>query len=220
MVEIKSRSIQLLSLIHEVESELIKQLESRCCKIKEDITSFSLEDGDGKDNFEELHELASIKFTIPEDNKDDLISMLGCIRHGDLYPSDLTLELTTKLRDIKTGAKLIFSVLAKKPVSKRMFNNMLTIAINHMDSNTTIKEQTKITSQEELKFRFPVNLKGNYNVSVKLFNSNISNSPMLIPVVDNPEELFAEAGISCSFGNLELFLKLCVLDYCREWYKN
>jgi len=201
VVEIKSRSIQLLSLIHEVESELIKQLESRCCKIKEDITSFSLEDGDGKDNFEELHELASIKFTIPEDNKDDLISMLGCIRHGDLYPSDLTLELTTKLRDIKTGAKLIFSVLAKKPVSKRMFNNMLTIAINHMDSNTTIKEQTKITSQEELKFRFPVNLKGNYNVSVKLFNSNISNSPMLIPVVDNPEELFAEAGISCSGDN-------------------
>ena len=63
-------------------------------------------------------------------------------------------------------------------------------------SSEEVYHQKKIESSQEMKMRFRSIQRGIYTVSAKLYGVHITNSPLMIPVDDVPEELLAKVGLS------------------------
>ena len=175
--------------------KLLYDLDQSCQKLIEELHNFSINNADNSDEkFQDLVENTNIKFAVANDII-DFSSCIGFVSQNNLLPSDLTLELATALLKVKTGGTILLNVCSNKDVSKQVFLTIFS-SILHENSTGEVYRQKKIESLHQMKMRFKAMERGVYTISVKLYGFHITNSPMVIPVDDVPEELLAKVGLS------------------------
>ena len=147
----------------------------------------------------ELLSNVNIRFvaSIFDENRNKTIEQ-GFISYHGVLPSDLSIDLdtNTELRNLKTKAAIIISVSANRPVFNPFLMKSLSILVHpEADPGAKVLHQYKVTGEEELKIRFKVWEEGVYMVSVRLYNHHISQSPILLPVLDDPAQCLAKLGL-------------------------
>ena len=174
---------------------LLNDLNLSCQKLVEELKTLSLSKAeDSNEKFHDLLETTNIKFAVATDIV-DFSSCIGFISQNNLLPSDLTLELASNLLKVKTGGTILLSICSNKPVSQQAFLKVSTSILHEMSSEEVYR-QKKIESSQEMKMRFRSIQRGIYTISAKLYGVHITNSPLMIPVDDVPEELLAKVGLS------------------------
>ena len=135
-----------------------------------------------------------VKFT---SLNDDISSLHGLLYHDDVLPSDLTLELVTGITQLKTGAVIVLKVTSPKPILKDIILKKLSINIVNIMSGdeSSFKFQKKIFSPTKMMMRVKTSEEGQYVISTKLYGHHVTNSPVTLPVMDDPEKHLAEMGI-------------------------
>ena len=127
----------------------------------------------------------------------------GFISHSEVLPSDLSLDIVTEVRKLKTSAAIILSVSAARPVFNSLLMQSLSILVHpEADPGAKVTHQVKLMSEQELKVRFRVAEEGVYMVSVRLYNHHIRQSPLLLPVLGDPDQDLAKLGLLASSDNL------------------
>ena len=82
----------------------------------------------------------------------------GFISHNDVLPSDLSLDIVTKVGKLKTSAAIILSVSADRPVLDSYLRKSLSILVHpEADSGTKVDHQVKVTSEQEFMIRSGMN---------------------------------------------------------------
>ena len=126
----------------------------------------------------------------------------GFLCRNNVHPWDLTLEVSSGFHKLRTGGFVILSVSSDKPVfSETIKKSLVTLVSLAADSesfeNTVINVQRKVAEDEkEMKLRFKVPKEGVYLVTVKLYDRHVTNSPLQLPILDNPEESLSRVGIT------------------------
>ena len=127
----------------------------------------------------------------------------GFISQNKVLPSDLSLDIVTEIRKLKTSGAIILSVSAASPVFNSLLMQSLSILVHpEADPGARVTHQVKLTSEQELKIRFRVTEEGVYMVSIRLYNHHIRQSPLLLPVLGDLDQGLAKLGLLASSDNL------------------
>ena len=144
-----------------------------------------------------------VKFANSSDSKDDVstVSALhGLICHNDAHPSDLTLELVTGITQLRPGATIVLKLTSPKPILKGLVLSKLSISVANAIKcdKSSVKFQKKVCSPSEMMMRIKAPEEGQFEVSTKLYDHHVLNSPVILPVMEDPEKHLAEIGIIMS----------------------
>ena len=194
-IEIRARTTALKVHLELSEELLLQRLQSSHDEIMDKLHKFSL-----RKNSQGQEETVNFDLGFSSNTKDDVsvISTLhGLVCHDDVLPSDLSLELVTGITQLKPGAAIMLKVTSLKPILKDIILTKLSFsAVNAITSDdSSVKFQKKISSPSEMKMRIKASEEGQYVISTKLYGQHVTNSPVIVPVMDYPEKHLAEMGI-------------------------
>lgn len=196
-LDIKARTEQMKLKLYEDEKSLLESVDQTCDQLTQQIQSASRGNAKGT-NIQELLDNVNIRFVASTFAVDKVFEQ-GFIRHNEVVPSDISLDLVTEIRKLHTKAPIILSLTADRPIFNSFLMKSLSILI-HPDGDPSVKvpHQQKMMGEKELKVRFKVQDEGVYLVSVKLYNHHIRQSPVLVPVLDDPDQSLAKLGLALS----------------------
>ena len=199
-IQIRSRTEELKVLLEQSEEFLLQSLHSSCDEIRDRLHKLSLGTvSQGQDVTVDF----DVKFANSSDSKDDVstVSALhGLICHNDAHPSDLTLELVTGITQLRPGATIVLKLTSPKPILKGLVPSKLSISVANAIKcdKTSVKFQKKVCSPSEMMMRIKAPEEGQFEVSTKLYDHHVLNSPVILPVMEDPEKHLAEIGILMS----------------------
>ena len=200
-IDIRSRTTILKVLLELNEELLLKNLHSSYDEIKDKLHKISL----GK-NSQGQDERVNFDLRFFSGTKDDvsiISSLHGLVSHNDALPSDLSLELVTGISQLKPETAILLKVTSPKPILKDLILSKLSVSVVNAFTrdDSSVKFQKKICSPSEMMMRIKASEEGQFEVSIKLYGHHVTNSPVIVPVMDDPENHLAEIGIFQSDQN-------------------
>ena len=199
-IEIRARTTFLKDLLELNEQLLLQSLQTSYDEIKDKLHKLSL----GKSSQDET---VNFDLGFSSNAKDDISiisSLHGLVSHNDALPSDLSLKLVTGISQLKPETAILLKVTSSKPILKDLILSKLTVSVVNAFTrdDSLVKFQKKICSPSEMMMRIKASEEGQYEVSTKLYGHHVTNSPMIVPVMDDPEKHLAEIGIFQSSGQV------------------
>ena len=113
-------------------------------------------------------------------------SNFGYVSFKNILPSDLKLELSSKIQDIAIGVEIRFKVLSYGKPFPKFMKNFLKHYVSDINGNSYVTHE-RISSDEKsiLEFGLMVSCCTKIIVKSTLFNQKVRNSPIIIPVQDD-----------------------------------
>ena len=183
--------------LDEDEKSLLESVDQTCDQLTQQIQAASRIKAK-ETNIQELLNSVNIRFEASS-SSEDKVPEQGFISHNEVLPSDISLNLVTEIRKLHTKAAIVLSLTAERPLFNTFLMKSLSIIIHpEGDPSVKVPHQHKITGETELKIRFKVQDEGVYLVSVRLYNHHIRQSPVLIPVLNDPVYGLAKLGLTMS----------------------
>ena len=196
-LDIKTRTEQLKLKLDEDEKILLDSVDQTCDQLTQRIQAAS-RDKAKETNIQELLSSVNIRFEASSLSEDKAPEQ-GFISHNEVLPSNISLNLVTEIRKLQTKAAIVLSLTADRPLFNSFLMKSLSILIHpEGDPSVKVPHQHKITGEQELKIRFKVQEEGVYLVSVRLYNHHIRQSPLLVPVLNDPVHGLAKLGLTMS----------------------
>ena len=116
---------------------------------------------------------------------------LGYFTVANFFPSDLRMELCTPILAIETGSKVKFSINCMKEIPTEVFQFLKCSVSLYPGVNLPVEY-----GSTGFDFSFDLSVPGRYQVSVTLYDQQIEDSPMMLPVSECAKSNLYKIGLA------------------------